>query len=57
MSYELAGLACCALGPSFGPMETMHVGPFDTVLITGAGPVGLGGGGERRLPRRAGDRL
>lgn len=42
MSYELASLANCALGPSFGPMDAMNVGPFDTVLITGAGPVGLG---------------
>jgi len=42
MSYEHASLACCALGPSFGPMDTMNVGAFDTVLITGAGPVGLG---------------
>jgi len=43
MSYEMASLACCALGPTFGPMDTMNVGAFDTVLITGAGPVGLGG--------------
>jgi len=43
MSYELASLACCALGPTFGPMDTMNVSAFDTVLITGAGPVGLGG--------------
>ena len=43
MSYEMASLACCALGPTFGPMDTMNVSAFDTVLITGAGPVGLGG--------------
>jgi threonine dehydrogenase-like Zn-dependent dehydrogenase len=43
MSYEHASLACCALGPTFGPMDTMNVNAFDTVLITGAGPVGLGG--------------
>jgi threonine dehydrogenase-like Zn-dependent dehydrogenase len=43
LTYEQASLACCALGPTFGPMDTMRVGPFDTVLITGAGPVGLGG--------------
>lgn len=42
VSYEKASLACCALGPSFGAFERMHVGPNDTVLITGAGPVGLG---------------
>jgi len=43
VSYERASLACCALGPSFGAFETMRVGAFDTVLIVGAGPVGLGG--------------
>lgn len=43
MSYEKASLACCALGPSFGAFELMRVNAFDTVLITGAGPVGLGG--------------
>jgi len=42
VSYERASLACCALGPSFGAFEQMGVGPFDTVLITGLGPVGLG---------------
>ncbi len=43
VSYERASLACCALGPSFGAFQTMGVSAFDTVLITGAGPVGLGG--------------
>ncbi|MBM3213382.1 zinc-binding dehydrogenase [Candidatus Poribacteria bacterium] len=42
VSYERAGLACCALGPSMGAFETMGVGRFSTVLITGLGPVGLG---------------
>lgn len=42
ISYERAALACCALGPSFGAFEAMGVGEGDTVLITGAGPVGLG---------------
>jgi L-iditol 2-dehydrogenase len=42
VSYELASLACCALGPSFGALDAMGVDAFDTVLITGAGPVGLG---------------
>ncbi|MHB9033164.1 MAG: zinc-dependent alcohol dehydrogenase [Anaerolineae bacterium] len=41
--YEMAGLALCALGPSMGALERMNVSAFDTVLITGAGPVGLGG--------------
>lgn len=43
VSYELASLACCGVGPTFGAMENMHVTAFDTVLITGGGPVGLGG--------------
>jgi len=42
VSYGKASLACCALGPSFGAMELMRVNAFDTILITGAGPVGLG---------------
>ena len=42
VSYERASLACCALGPSFGAFQTMGVNAFDTVLITGLGPVGLG---------------
>lgn len=41
--YDLASLACCGLGPSFGAMHLMDVNAFDTVLITGLGPVGLGG--------------
>jgi L-iditol 2-dehydrogenase len=43
MSYEHAGMLCCGLGPTHGAMEKMGVGAFDTVLITGMGPVGLGG--------------
>jgi L-iditol 2-dehydrogenase len=42
VSYEMASLACCGLGPSFGAMQTMQVSSFDTILITGLGPVGLG---------------
>ena len=42
VTYERASLACCALGPSYGAFDTMGVSAFDTVLITGAGPVGLG---------------
>lgn len=42
MSYDHAALACCALGPSFGAFEAMGLSAFDTVLVTGAGPVGLG---------------
>lgn len=42
MSYDHASMACCGLGASFGAIQTMDTGPFDTVLITGLGPVGLG---------------
>lgn len=38
-----AAMACCGLGPTFGAMQRMAVDRFDTVLITGLGPVGLGG--------------
>jgi threonine dehydrogenase-like Zn-dependent dehydrogenase len=40
--YDLASLACCGLGPSFGAFDLMDVDAFDTVLITGLGPVGMG---------------
>jgi L-iditol 2-dehydrogenase len=42
ISLEHASMACCGLGPSFGAFERMALGTFDTVLITGLGPVGLG---------------
>jgi L-iditol 2-dehydrogenase len=42
VSYELASLAVCGLGPSFGALDAMGVDAFDTVLITGLGAVGLG---------------
>jgi L-iditol 2-dehydrogenase len=43
MSIDHAAMACCGLGPTFGAMQLMEVDSFDTVLITGMGPVGLGG--------------
>lgn len=43
MSYEHASMLCCGLGPTFGAMERMGVCESDTILITGMGPVGLGG--------------
>ena len=43
VSYEHAGMACCGLGPTFGAVQQMEVNAHDTVLITGLGPVGLGG--------------
>lgn len=42
VAYERAALACCGIGPSFGAMQAMGVSAFDTILITGLGPVGLG---------------
>jgi L-iditol 2-dehydrogenase len=42
VSYDRASLACCGLGASFGAMQLMGVNAFSTILITGAGPVGLG---------------
>jgi threonine dehydrogenase-like Zn-dependent dehydrogenase len=42
MSYERASLALCALGPSFGAFRRIGLSAFDTVVIAGAGPVGLG---------------
>jgi L-iditol 2-dehydrogenase len=43
ISTEHASMLCCGLGPTFGAMERMDTGAGDTVLITGLGPVGLGG--------------
>jgi threonine dehydrogenase-like Zn-dependent dehydrogenase len=43
LSYEHASMACCGLGPTFGATRYMGVNTNDTVLITGMGPVGLGG--------------
>lgn len=43
MSYDHASMACCGLGPTFGAFQSMNVDNYDTVLITGLGPVGLGG--------------
>ena len=42
MSYDHASMACCGLGASFGAMNNLDVGPLDTVLVAGLGPVGLG---------------
>ncbi|MDP6355760.1 MAG: zinc-binding dehydrogenase [Planctomycetota bacterium] len=43
ISTDHAGMACCGLGPTFGAFEQMSVNGLDTVMITGMGPVGLGG--------------
>ena len=42
ISMDHASMACCGLGPSFNAMQRMRVDAFDTVLVTGLGPVGLG---------------
>ena len=42
-SYDHGSMACCGLGPTFGALERMAVSAYNTVLITGLGPVGLGG--------------
>ena len=56
VSYERASLACCGLGPSYGAMQLMGVDAFTTILITGAGPVGLGAVVNARFRRRTCDR-
>ena len=43
MSYHHAGMACCGLGSTSNAMRLMNINAFDTVLITGMGPIGLGG--------------
>ncbi len=43
VGYRHAGLAICGLGPTFGAYEIAQLDAFDTVLIAGMGPVGLGG--------------
>lgn len=43
VSYEHAALSLCTLGPSYGAFQRMRLQAADTVLITGLGPVGLGG--------------
>ena len=43
VSDDHAALACCGLGPTFGAMQRMGVSGYDTLLVTGLGPVGLGG--------------
>ena len=42
ISYELGSMACCALGPAFNSIKRLNVKGYDTLLITGLGPVGMG---------------
>lgn len=43
VSYHHGGMACCGLGPTFGALHRIGLRAPDTVLISGMGPVGLGG--------------
>ena len=43
VTYEQATMAIDGIGASFGGMQAIGVDAFDTVLISGLGPVGLGG--------------
>ena len=43
ISYDHASMLCCGLGPTFGALQRMKVQTNSIVLITGLGPVGLGG--------------
>ena len=43
VSFDHGSMACCGLGPTFGAMQRMNVGSGETVMVTGIGPVGLGG--------------
>lgn len=43
LSNDHAAMACCGLGPTFGALERIQATSAETVLITGLGPVGLGG--------------
>ncbi len=56
ISYEHGGMACCGLGPTFGAAQRMRVDACDTLMVTGLGPVGLGGviNGKHRGARAIG---
>ena len=43
ISFDYGSMACCGLGPTYGAMQRMNVTAGETILITGMGPVGLGG--------------
>jgi L-iditol 2-dehydrogenase len=43
MTTDRASMACCGLGPTFGAVQQMRVDAYDTLLVVGLGPVGLGG--------------
>lgn len=43
VSLRDAALTCCGLGPSFNAYTRMATSALDTVVVSGCGPVGLGG--------------
>jgi threonine dehydrogenase-like Zn-dependent dehydrogenase len=43
VSLVHGAMACCGLGPSFGAAERMGLDALDTFVVSGCGPVGLGG--------------
>ncbi|MGB5849804.1 MAG: zinc-binding dehydrogenase [Ignavibacteriaceae bacterium] len=43
ITTDHASMLCCGLGPTFGAMDRMKADSSDTILISGLGPVGLGG--------------
>ena len=43
LTYDEASMICCGLGPTYGAIDRIDLKKEDTVLITGMGPVGLGG--------------
>ena len=43
LDYDEASMICCGLGPTFGAINKINLKKSDTLLITGMGPVGLGG--------------
>lgn len=42
VSYERATMAIDGIGASFGAFQAIEITAFDTLLVTGLGPVGLG---------------
>lgn len=42
MSYDHASLMGCALGPAYEASKQLDVRGFDTLIVSGLGPVGLG---------------
>jgi threonine dehydrogenase-like Zn-dependent dehydrogenase len=43
ISFRHAAMACCGFGPTFGSLERMSVDALDVLVVSGCGPVGLGG--------------